>query len=72
MVASLFIKPAQAEQDLKWAKIWFRKFADFHNRSPFAAWDFFTDDVIAFLRSKRDADVPNASTVCSSCTSFHG
>ncbi|MEM8671491.1 MAG: integron integrase [Planctomycetota bacterium] len=29
MASELFIKAGQAEQDLKWAKIWFRKLADF-------------------------------------------
>ena len=58
MAPSMFIKPAQAEQDLKWAKIWFKKFAAFHNRSPLSQWDFSPDDLIAFLRSKRDAGVP--------------
>lgn len=58
MPTSLFIKPGQAEQDLKWAKIWFKKFAAFHNRHPHREWNFSPDEVIAFLRSKRDTGVP--------------
>ena len=59
-----FCKPSRAEQDLKWAKIWFKQFTTFHRRSgkqngDFSRnWDFSPDDVIAFLRSKRDDGVP--------------
>ncbi len=77
MASELFIKAGQAEQDLKWAKIWFRKLAEFtfHQQQStdqvsqsdqdlkrFATqlrdWEFTADDVIAFLRSKRDAGIP--------------
>lgn len=58
MSSSLLIKPAQAEQDLKWASIWFRLFSQFHKRGPSSDWDFTPDDVIAFLKSKRDEGVP--------------
>ena len=77
MASELFIRAGQAEQDLKWAKIWFRKLAEFTFRQQqstdqvsqsdqdlkgFATqlrdWEFTADDVIAFLRSKRDAGIP--------------
>lgn len=53
-----FLKPSTAEQDLKWAKIWFGKFCEFHRRSRLSDWDFSPDDVIAFLRWKLSANVP--------------
>ena len=58
MVADTFVKPSKADQDLKWAKIWFKQFLAFHRRSGQVHWDFSSDDVIAFLRTKRDAEVP--------------
>ncbi|QDT03039.1 hypothetical protein K227x_14180 [Rubripirellula lacrimiformis] len=42
----MFSKPTQAEQDLKWAKIWFKQFAGFHQRHKQADWDFSPDHVI--------------------------
>ena len=53
-----YSKCARAEQELKWAKIWARKVGDFHQRQRQFDWAFSADDVIAFLRSKRDAGVP--------------
>ena len=53
-----YSKCARAEQELKWAKIWARKLGDFHQRQRQFDWAFSADDVIAFLRSKRDAGVP--------------
>ena len=50
-----YSKCARAEQELKWAKIWARKLGDFHQRQRQFDWAFSADDVIAFLRSKRDA-----------------
>ena len=58
VASDLFVKPARAEQDLKWAKVWFQLFSAFHGRGRQTDWDFTPDDVIAFLRSKRDAGVP--------------
>ena len=54
----MFIKASSADQDLKWAKIWFRPLALFHQRPPDPKWEFSADDVIEFLRSKRDAGLP--------------
>ncbi len=48
----------KAEQDLHWAKIWFGLLAKFHKRPDRSDWKFTTEEVIAFLRSKRDARVP--------------
>ncbi|WP_222435483.1 integron integrase [Allorhodopirellula solitaria] len=53
-----FEKPAQAEQELKWAWIWFRQFSAFHRRRGENQRPFTQDEVIAFLRSKRDANMP--------------
>ena len=59
MADQFFVKPDQQEQRRKWADIWIKKFADFHNRGgKYRYWDFDADQVIAFLRSKRDAKVP--------------
>ena len=58
MSDKMFLKPGRAEQDLKWAEIWFSKLCAFHKREGQADWDFGPDEVIAFLRSKRDAGVP--------------
>ncbi|TWU46193.1 Tyrosine recombinase XerD [Rubripirellula tenax] len=55
---SMFEKPSRAEQELKWAKIWFKQFSNFHKRSGKTGWDFSPDDVILFLRSKRDQRMP--------------
>lgn len=57
-VASMFEKPNRAEQELRWAKIWFKKLCQFHNRSWNTDWDFSPEDLIAFLRYKRDQKVP--------------
>lgn len=59
MSDELFTKASKAEQDLKWARIWFKKFAAFHSQSDHARnWDFTADHVIQFLRSKRDRRTP--------------
>ena len=58
MLPTTYEKPSKAEQDIHWAKIWFRKLAAFHDRKAQHRWDFTTDDVIAFLKSKRDSRVP--------------
>lgn len=54
----MYRKPASAEQDLKWANIWFGQFARFHQRAGDAQWEFSAQHVIEFLRFKRDAGVP--------------
>jgi len=56
--AALLLKPSRAEQDLKWAEIWFGKLCAHHRRSKEPGWEFGVADVIAFLRSKRDLGVP--------------
>ena len=59
-MADTFSKPSNGEQKLNWAKIWFKKFMKFHN-IEFAKgqqWDFSTDQVIAYLRSRRDEKTP--------------
>ncbi|MEM9368850.1 MAG: integron integrase [Planctomycetota bacterium] len=55
---SQFSKVGSQEQQLKWAWIWFRKLAQFHSRAENAAWQYTADDVIAYLRSRRDQGVP--------------
>ncbi|MEM8913752.1 MAG: site-specific integrase [Planctomycetota bacterium] len=55
---SKFSKIGSQEQQLKWAWIWFRQLAGFHSRDANAAWQFTADDVIAYLRSRRDQGVP--------------
>ena len=57
-MTDVFLKSSKAEQDLKWAKIWFGKLCLFHNRPQRQDWEFSSDEVISFLRSKRDAGVP--------------
>ncbi|QDS88491.1 site-specific tyrosine recombinase XerC [Rosistilla ulvae] len=52
-------KPAYEEQALHWSSIWFKQLAEFHRRRPEDCdWRFTTEEVIAFLRSKRDGGVP--------------
>ncbi len=58
MTSRLFIKPGQTEQEIKWAKIWFKQLSQFHQRDARQDWEFGAEDVIAFLRSKRDAGMP--------------
>ena len=61
MASPLFSKPGKADRELGWAKIWFKKLAIFHGHTDRAAqrdWAFNADQVIEFLRSKRDAGFP--------------
>ncbi|TWU17158.1 Tyrosine recombinase XerC [Novipirellula galeiformis] len=61
MASELFIKPGSMEQELRWAKIWFKQFSTFHGRSGPSnqqATEFTAAEVIEFLRSKRDAGFP--------------
>jgi integron integrase len=58
-----FHKPSKAEQDMKWAQVWFSQMANFHRKrsggqSDLKSWDFTQEEVIAFLQSKRDAGMP--------------
>lgn len=53
-----FTKSASAEQQLKWAWIWFAKLSAFHRRPAEKQIPFTSDEVIAFLRSYRDAGTP--------------
>ncbi|WP_345689789.1 tyrosine-type recombinase/integrase, partial [Novipirellula caenicola] len=61
MASTLFIKPGSMEQELKWARIWFKQFSTFLGRD---GWDsprrteFTAEQVIEFLKSKRDANFP--------------
>ncbi len=57
-MSNLYSKPSRFQQNFKWAKIWFRKLVEFHKRPNQRDWQFNDDDVIAFLRSKRDQDTP--------------
>ena len=51
-------KPASDQQELRWARIWFGKLSQFHQRQAFEDWQFTPDDVIKYLRSRRDLGVP--------------
>ena len=42
----------------QWAQVWFKKLCQFHRQPIAVDWAFQTDDVIAFLQSKRDAGCP--------------
>ncbi len=53
-----YCKSSSGEQGLKWARIWFKQFCLFHRRPVDPAKEFTAEEVIAFLRSKRDAGVP--------------
>ncbi|WP_442511358.1 integron integrase [Novipirellula sp. SH528] len=61
MASQLYIKPGSMEQELKWAKIWFKQFSTFLGRD---GWDsprrteFTAEQLIEFLKSKRDANFP--------------
>ncbi len=57
MQSATFDKSSKAQQDLYWANVWFGKMAQFHGKAPTTDWNFAEGEVIAFLRSKRDADV---------------
>jgi len=50
-----FERSDRKEQELKWARIWFKHFAAFHRRQGQTHWQFSADDVIAFCRHKRDS-----------------
>ncbi|TWU10272.1 integron integrase [Allorhodopirellula heiligendammensis] len=53
-----YSKVGRADQDLKWARIWFKQFSVFHHRRGEDQRPFTADEVVAFLRNKRDAKVP--------------
>jgi len=59
-MADMFSKLSIREQKLSWAKIWFKKFMGFHNIefSKGDQWDFSAEQVIAYLRSRRDEKTP--------------
>ena len=59
-MADTFSKPSNRQQKLKWARIWFSKLMGFHNIEPAKAerWDFSAEQMISFLRHKRDANTP--------------
>ncbi|WP_203329169.1 integron integrase [Candidatus Laterigemmans baculatus] len=48
---AVLVRSARSERELKWARIWFRDLARFHQRVPRGSWKFTADHVIAFLRS---------------------
>ncbi|EMI40858.1 site-specific integrase, partial [Rhodopirellula sp. SWK7] len=52
-----YCKSSSGEQGLKWARIWFKQFCLFHRRPVDPSKEFTAEEVIAFLRSKRDAGV---------------
>jgi len=54
----VYSKKASAEQRLSWTKIWFRKFSEFHRRAGENQRPFTQEEVVAFLRDRRDAGVP--------------
>jgi integron integrase len=58
MSSLIFSKRPQHEQELKWASIWFKQLKAFHKSRGTSDWEFTVEDVISFLRSKRDAGVP--------------
>ena len=58
MASRKFIKPAKSDQDLRWARIWFRQLAVFHKRANDPTWNFTPEELIAFLQSKRDQGFP--------------
>ena len=59
-MADTFSKPSNQQQKLKWARIWFDKLVGFHGIASGDAerWDFSADQVIAYLRCKRDSKTP--------------
>ena len=59
-MADTFSKPSNQQQKLKWARIWFDKLVGFHDiaRRDAECWDFSADQVIAYLRCKRDSKTP--------------
>jgi len=56
--AQRYSKRSSREQSLKWAWIWFRKLAAHHSWSADAATTFTAEDVIHFLRERRDQGTP--------------
>ncbi|WP_231753283.1 integron integrase [Rosistilla carotiformis] len=54
----MFERSSRAENELKWAKIWFKQMAAFHHRSPEEDWAFTAEDVIAYSRSKLEQGTP--------------
>ena len=53
-----FSKVDDATQRVRWAHIWHRKLNAFHHRDADDREAFSADDVIAFLRSRRDTGTP--------------
>ena len=56
-MADTFSKPSNQQQKLKWARIWFGKLVAFHGIAAGDA-EHCADQVIAFLRCKRDSKTP--------------
>ena len=59
-MSTTFSKPSNYEQKMKWAKIWFNKLSAFHHvhSDKTENWNFSADQVIAYLRSRKDAKTP--------------
>ncbi len=55
---TFFERAARAERDLKWAQIWFKQLAMFHQHSGDEHWEYSADDVIAFSRCKLNGGMP--------------
>lgn len=53
-----FERQSRLERELKWAKIWFGRLAEFCQKANQPMWEFTADDVIAFSRQKRDLGWP--------------
>lgn len=54
----MFTKVSKAEQDTKWAHIWHKQFTSFHRKAADKQASFTAEEVIEFLRSKRDGGMP--------------
>ncbi|MCO8125385.1 integron integrase [Stieleria sp. TO1_6] len=53
-----FERSNRRDRETKWAHIWFKQFALFHQRPADPQWQFTVDDVVAFCRHKRDNGMP--------------
>jgi len=58
IMMATYSKRGSAEQNLKWAWIWFNKFSAFHGRDGTPERAYTAAEVISFLPNRRDAGVP--------------
>ncbi|MCO8123879.1 integron integrase [Stieleria sp. TO1_6] len=55
---AFFERSNRQDREAKWATIWFKQFAVFHQRAADPQWSFTAEEVIVFSKHKRDNGMP--------------